>query len=70
MLNIRTVMLSIVLVLVLAGTMFFAVSASSTDGAPSAATNQIPACVSQLSDQELREILNSRYERRCCGLPR
>ncbi|MCI0552611.1 MAG: hypothetical protein L0287_16795 [Anaerolineae bacterium] len=70
MLNIRIVILSVLLVLVLVGAISFVVSASSVDGVPFAAADQAAACVAQLSDQELRDILNSRYEHRCCGLPR
>ena len=68
MLKIRTAILSVVLMLVVAGSTYFAVTASA---APSAQT--APTCPvihpSSFSTEALRDILNGRYERRV-GLPR
>ena len=70
MLNIRTLVLSVVLVLILTGSIYFAVTASPAAGS---VVSTSPTCsgahASWLSTQELRDLLNGRYERRCCGLP-
>ena len=69
MLKIRTVTLSVVLVLILAGAIYFGVAASP---AAISVSSTAPTCPvvheSHLSTQELRDTLNGRYERRV-GLP-
>ena len=67
MLNIRTIVLSVVLVIILTGSIYFAVAASPV--AESAASTAPTYHASWLSTQELRDMLNGRYERRV-GLPR
>lgn len=70
MLNIRTVLLSVMLVLILTGAIYFAVAASP---ASESALVTAPTCpvvhASYLSTQALKDILNGRYEHRI-GLPR
>jgi len=71
MLNNRTFILSVVLVLILIGAIYFAVAASPAEASTASTTPICPvAHASYLSTQELRDMLNGRYERRCCGLPR
>jgi len=70
MLNIRIVILSVVLMFVVAGATYFAVTASpSAVSANSAPTCPVIHTASSLSTQALWDILNGRYERRV-GLPR
>jgi flagellar basal body-associated protein FliL len=68
MLNIRIVILTVALMLVTAGSTYFAVTASAAAPAQSAQTCPVVHRVA-LSTEALRDILNGRYERRV-GLPR
>ena len=68
MLNIRILVLSVVLVLVAAGSAHFAATASAAASAQSASS--CPAVhTASFSTEALRDMLNGRYERRV-GLPR
>ena len=71
MFTIRTaVILSVVVALILAGAIYFTTAASSAESSASSASQTCPvAHTSYLSTQELRDMLNERYERRV-GLPR
>jgi hypothetical protein len=70
MLNIRTVILSVMLVLVLLGAMYSAVVASPAASSPSVfICPVVHSSAASFSIQELRDILNGRYEHRV-GLPR
>ena len=69
MLNIRTTILSLVLMLVLTGAIYFTVAASPAATSASSATTTCPAVHgAYFSTQELKDTLNGRYERRV-GLP-
>jgi flagellar basal body-associated protein FliL len=68
MLKIRIAILSIVLVLVAAGSTYFAVTASAAASAQTAPTCPV-IHPSSFSSKALWDILNGRYERRV-GLPR
>lgn len=69
MLNLRIIILSVVLIFALTVIGYFTVAPTHTITTESSSASYIAVRDSSLSIQELRDVLNGRYERRCCGQP-